>query len=97
MTGSLAFPSSASREQSRTEADGKVTITFEEDFYDLSGEYTDIWKTVWNTATNSYLPLSHLSVYASQMDGPEDSFARVQETVYTPVEEDLIDLPDNCV
>jgi len=96
-TGSLSFPTATSQEQSRTKTGGgKVKITFEEDFYDLSGEYHDKWVTVYDTETHSYLPVSHRFIFDMQNEGPDDSFSDVEKTSYAPVEAEWAVVPDNC-
>merc|ERR1719187_205961 len=93
-TGSLKFPSSASREEGRTTKFGRVEITFYESFGAQSSVYVDEWHTVWNTATNSYLPASHIGIFADNDLGTE--YAVVKKTTYSSVEHDWVDVPNNC-
>jgi len=80
-----------------TESKGNIfTLKFVEDYYDLSGDYQDIWVVRWNTDNNSYLPQSHMEIHVDDYEGPDLSFAKVVEKKYTPVEEDWFPVPEYC-
>ena len=92
----LSFPSVAAQKRSRTKTEnGKKITMFQEAEYDLNGDYVDTWVTVIDRATDSHLPVSH-EIYRKPPSEEEWEDSSTTTNTYTSVEQDWMDVPDNC-